>query len=183
MSQTSHARRLNLLAFAQAGAPLSAHTPVQELDRLLQELHAPGSDLSVTWKATPSVQPGAGGADAQDVVWLRLQATATVPLVCQRCMGAVHTALVVDQQYRFVASEEIAMAEDDDAEEDLLVMEPQFDVLAVLEDELLMAVPLVPMHDECPEAPKLQVGEDELLPMLEEKPHPFAALAQLNTKK
>ena len=41
-------------------------------------------------------------------------------------------------------------------------MEPQFDLLAVLEDELLMALPLVPMHEQCPTAPVLSAGIDAL---------------------
>jgi uncharacterized protein len=123
---------------------------------------------------------------ADDEVWLHLQAQASVPLTCQRCMGVVQTPVEVDQWYRFVATEDIAMAEDDQSEEDLLVMEPQFNLLAVLEDELLMALPLVPMHEECPVTPKLQAGDfgNSGAPGESgEKPNPFAALAQLKTKK
>jgi uncharacterized protein len=101
-------------------------------------------------------------------------------------MGVVQTPVEVDQWYRFVASEDIAMAEDDQSEEDLLVMEPQFNLLAVLEDELLMALPLVPMHEECPVAPKLQAGdiaEPDEAGEPGEKPNPFAMLAQLKTEK
>jgi uncharacterized protein len=98
-------------------------------------------------------------------------------------MTAVLTPISVDQWYRFVASEDIAMAEDDQSEEDLLVMEPQFDLSAVLEDELLMALPLVPMHDQCPVATTLSVGEGELAPEANQKPNPFAVLAKLKTEK
>jgi uncharacterized protein len=124
-------------------------------------------------------------AGVEDDVWLHLAADARVPLTCQRCMGVVETPVEVDQWYRFVASEDIAMAEDDQSEEDLLVMEPQFDLLAVLEDELLMALPLVPMHEQCPVAPKLQAGETDVAgePDSGKKPNPFAVLAQLKVKK
>ena len=74
------------------------------------------------------------------------------------------------------------MAEDDASEEDLLVMTPQFDLLALLEDELLMALPLVPMHDECPVMPAFNAGRLEMPDDIPEKPHPFAALAQLKKK-
>jgi uncharacterized protein len=128
------------------------------------------------------LRPGAG---ADEDVWLHLAASALVTLVCQRCMGSVATPLEVDQWYRFVATEEIAMAEDDESEEDLLVMEPQFDLLAVLEDELLMALPLVPMHEECPVAPVMQAGEEALAgeeTPSSEKPNPFAVLSRLKKK-
>ncbi|MDB5868891.1 MAG: hypothetical protein JWP96_1223 [Polaromonas sp.] len=169
-------------AFAQEGAPLVETTLLQNLERLAQEAQALEPDSAVNWEARAELRPGSG---AEDDVWLHLQAETSVPLVCQRCMGMVATALEVDQWYRFVATEDIAMAEDDASEEDLLVMAPQFDLLAVLEDELLMALPLVPMHDECPVAPVLQAGEDELADEAGEKPgkpNPFAVLAQLKKK-
>ena len=97
-------------------------------------------------------------------------------------MGPVETPIDVDQWYRFVDSEEVAMAEDDQSEEDLLVLEPQFDLLAVLEDELLMALPLVPMHAQCPVAPALGTGEIQGEPEPAQKPNPFAVLAQLKKK-
>ena len=167
-------------AFAQEGVPLVEITKLINLPRLAQELHAPASELSISWQATAELRPG---ASAEDDVWLRLQAKASVPLTCQRCMGPVLTELALDQWYRFVADEDIAMAEDDQSEEDLLVMAPQFDLLAVLEDELLMALPLVPMHESCPETQVFSAGETELAAQEDAKPHPFAALAQLKKPK
>lgn len=170
-------------AFAQEGVALAEITPLQNLERLAEETQGLQADSAVQWEARGELRSRTG---ADDEVWLHLQAQATVPLTCQRCMGVVETPVEVDQWYRFVASEDIAMAEDDQAEEDLLVMEPQFNLLAVLEDELLMALPLVPMHGECPVAPKLQAGDVEAPGAAGEpagKPNPFAVLAQLKNKK
>ena len=167
-------------AFAAEGHPLVGITLLQNMERLVQEVQAPEPDLVVNWQASSELR---AGADTEDDVWLHLQATTSLPLTCQRCMGAVTTPLSVDQWYRFVATEEIAMAEDDQSEEDLLVMVPQFDLLAVLEDELLMALPLVPMHAQCPVTPVLSVGEIESTDSVMEKPNPFAVLAQLKDKK
>ena len=166
-------------AFAQDGVPLIETTLLQNMERLAQETQGLQPDSAVNWQASAELRPRAG---ADDEVWLHLQAKTSVPLTCQRCMGAVVTPLEVDQWYRFVADEDIAMAEDDESEEDLLVMEPQFDLLAVLEDELLMALPLVPMHEACPVAPTLRAGEAELAGEAGEKPNPFAVLAQLKKK-
>jgi uncharacterized protein len=55
----------------------------------------------------------------------------------------------VDRPFRFVSSEQAAEAEDDQAEEDLLVATPSFDALTLIEDELILALPLVPRHDDC----------------------------------
>ncbi|MDP1739893.1 MAG: DUF177 domain-containing protein [Polaromonas sp.] len=180
MSRHLHAQRLNIPAFAQEGQPLIEITPLSNLERLAHELHGLEPDLSINWRATGELRAGAG---AEDEVWLRLEAKTSLPLTCQRCMGAVATALEIDQWYRFVASEEIAMAEDDQSEEDLLVLAPQFDLLALLEDELLMALPLVPMHETCPVTLVLSAGERELAVQEDAKPHPFAALAQLKKSK
>lgn len=167
-------------AFAAEGIPLAETTLLQNMERLAQETSTLQPDLAVNWQANAELRAGSG---AEGDIWLHLQATAILPLTCQRCMGTVDTPIAVDQWYRFVATEAIAMAEDDESEEDLLVMAPQFDLLAVLEDELLMALPLVPMHDHCPVAPLLAVGDIELVNATAEKPNPFAVLAQLKKEK
>lgn len=180
MSKSLHATRLNMLALAQEGQPLIEITPLSQLERLAQEAPGLAPDAAVNWQAQAELRAGSG---TEPDVWLHLQAKTSVPLTCQRCMGVAATPLEVDQWYRFVATEDIAMEEDDESDEDLLVMTPQFDLLAVLEDELLMALPLVPMHDECPVAPVLQVGEEEIAEEVSEKPNPFALLAQLKKDK
>ena len=191
MSKPPHFNRLNMQAFAHEGVPIVEATPLRNMERLAQEVQGLGLDLTVSWKAIAELRPG---LQAEENVWLHLTANTLVPLTCQRCMDTVGIPLEIDQWYRFVATEAIAMAEDDESEEDLLVMEPVFDLLAVLEDELLMALPLVPMHAECPVAPVMQAGEEALSPQtggdseipenrhLGEKPNPFAVLAQLKNK-
>lgn len=169
-------------AFAKEGVPLVETTLLRNMERLAHEARALAPDSTVNWEARAELRPGSG---ADDDVWLHLVAETSIPLICQRCMGTVATSLEVDQWYRFVATEAIAMEQDDESEEDLLVMEPHFDLLTVIEDELLMALPLVPMHDECPVAPVFQAGEEALAAQGTEtgdKPNPFAVLEQLKKK-
>ena len=175
MSRNFQPQRLNLQALAQDGQPWSEVTPLKDLQRLADEAQDLGPDTAVPWQARAELRPQTG---AEDQVWLHLSAHTSVPLTCQRCMASVSTALEVDQWYRFVESEEVAMAEDDESEEDLLVMVPQFDLLALLEDELLMALPLVPMHETCPVTPVFSAG-DPAVEAAEAKPNPFAVLSQL----
>jgi uncharacterized protein len=61
-------------------------------------------------------------------------------------------------------------------------MEDNFDLLALIEDELLMGMPLVPMHPAClsEQAPTSQ--EEEVI-LADVKPNPFAVLASLKTRK
>ncbi|MES2413188.1 MAG: YceD family protein [Pseudomonadota bacterium] len=183
MTRQLQASRLNMQAFAKEGEPLVAITPLEKLERLTAEVRELKPDAAVNWQADAEMRSGSG---SEEDIWLHLQARTSVALTCQRCMAAVETPLDVDQWYRFVATEDIAMAQDDESEEDLLVMEPQFDLQAVLEDELLMALPLVPMHEQCPVAPKLSAGVEDLGDgegAATEKPNPFAVLAQLKTGK
>jgi uncharacterized protein len=175
MSRNFQAERLNLQELAQDGQPWSETTFIKDLQRLAAEAQGLTPTDAVQWQVTAELRPQAG---AEDQVWLHLTAQASVPLTCQRCLTLVATPVDVDQWYRFVASEEIAMAEDDEAEEDLLVMAPQFDLMALLEDELLMALPLVPMHETCPVTPVFSAG-DPAVEAAEAKPNPFAVLGQL----
>lgn len=175
MSSPHHASRLNIPAFAAEGEPLVSTTLLQNMERLAHESIGLEADSTINWQAKGELRPGAA---AEPDVWLHLTASASIALTCQRCMTAVDSPIKVDQWYRFVATEEIAMAEDDKSEEDLLVMAPQFDLLAVLEDELIMALPTVPMHELCPVTLQLQTGEFEAAENVE-KPNPFAVLAQL----
>jgi uncharacterized protein len=47
----------------------------------------------------------------------------------------------------------------------------------LIEDELLMALPVVPRHDECPTSVPLASSDDDFEVASAEKPNPFAALA------
>lgn len=182
MTRPTAASRLNITAVADEGTPLSGVVPVADFDRLLPELADPAPQLSVAWQAVAERRPGPGDDASGTAIWLHLTAETEVPLRCQRCMGVAATPVQVNQWYRFVATEDIAMAEDDHAQEDLLVLQPQFDLLALLEDELLMALPLVPMHAQCPgataaigDAGTASAGADETAG----RPNPFAVLAQI----
>jgi uncharacterized protein len=174
-------RRLDMRAFALAGAGLQDEEPLSAFARLQAEaaLDDGGVSAPVRWQARGEMREAAGGG-APDV-WLHLQAATQVPLTCQRCLAPVDVPLEVDRWFRFVADEAAAEAQDDDCEEDLLALEPRPDVHEVLEDELLMELPLVPMHDRCPNAPLLRspdaaepVGDAEA-----PRKNPFAELAKL----
>jgi uncharacterized protein len=173
--------RLDMRAFARAAASLEAAEPLTRFERLLGEvvLEAIASPTPVSWLAQGEMRPGA--TEGAPSAWLHLQARTAVPLICQRCLGPVETPLVVDRWFRFVADEATAAAEDDDCEEDLLALDPRPSLHDLLEDELLMELPLVPMHEGCPVSVPMQAGE------LAEDPHeaetarksPFAELARL----
>lgn len=173
--------RLDMRAFAQAGANLSVDEPLARYVRLVAEMpeDADAGQWSVQWTAQGELRAGDHGAEA--AVWLHLSAQAVLPVTCQRCLTAVPLQLAVDRWFRFVANEALAAAEDDDCEEDVLSLEPRPSLRELLEDELLMALPLVPMHETC-QAPLLgsaAAGEDPTDAGEPGRRHPFAELARL----
>ncbi|MPM75651.1 Large ribosomal RNA subunit accumulation protein YceD [bioreactor metagenome] len=98
---------------------------------------------------------------------------------CQRCLGPVDVPLDIEREFRFVADEATAEALDDECEEDLLVLSREFNLRQLIEDELLMELPVVPRHDECPSPVVLQSTDSDFEEASSQKPNPFAALASL----
>ncbi len=180
---------LDLRACAQKAETLSGQAPLAAFARLTEDLPELASLAPVRWSAHAEFRQPLGeltpevdrSVTPEPQLWLHLQADAEVPQTCQRCLSPYAQPVEVDRWFRFVASEEVALTEDDASEEDLLVFEPRLDLVALLEDELLMELPLVPMHEQCPEPVRMSAGE---LPasVEEEKPHPFAALASLKAR-
>lgn len=111
---------------------------------------------------------------------------------CQRCLEGVEVPLAFDRWFLFVENERQAAELDADTEDDVLVLSRQFDLLELVEDELLLVAPIVPRHEVCPIPVKLSAGEEDLdapapvgaaAPGAAQEttatPHPFAALAAL----
>ena len=63
----------------------------------------------------------------------------------------------------------------------MLVWSQRFDVLDLVEDELIMALPMVPLHDSCPSLPASMAVPD--IADSEKRPNPFAVLSQLREPK
>jgi len=176
MTKEFSAQRLDVKAFAQAGCRLSGHESLLKYERLAQEAKGLHPDLKVDWDATGELRTALGGISQ---VWLHLKVQASFPMECQRCLTPVDVPLGVDRSFRFVADEATAEALDDESDEDLLAMSREFDLRELIEDELLMALPVVPKHDECPTAVPLASSDDDFEEASAEKPNPFAALAGL----
>ena len=172
--------RLNVPAFTAAAATLAADDPVPGYVRLVAELAAPAPDAVVHWEANGEER---AGADGKPTSWLHLEAETTVPLVCQRCLAPVDTPVSFDRWFRFVADEATAEAQDDEAEEDLLVLSRDFDLHTLIEDELLMELPVMPIHDVCPTEVRLSSSDDDFQEAEAARPNPFAVLGALRSRK
>lgn len=175
-------RKLDVPRFVTIDEAMEGHADCQEMPRLQEALLGPPPQ-PVVWKAQGQLVPVSGATPRP---MLHLQASVTLGLQCQRCLQAVLTPLEVDRRFWFAASEAEAERWDDETDDEVLVLERQLDLWALLEDELLLALPLVPRHEVCPE-PLLPVGapgstdrvSDAVDGGAEAPPHPFAVLAKL----
>jgi uncharacterized protein len=183
MQTTHRPDRLDIRSFAQDAAQISGSLPLSKLERLAQDLYrldADSASKTLQWSATGSSIPIAGGA-AQP--WLHLEVSLQAPMQCQRCLEQVVVPVQIERDFRFVKNEEEASEQDDEAEEELLVIAKQFDLLELIEDEIIMALPMVPLHETCPEKVKLSSSADDFEAALNAKPNAFAALGVLKKVK
>lgn len=171
-------RRFDVRAFVAQGAEWAGRAPLGTLTRLADGTVPQPADGPqwVNWQAQGELRTPLGGTPEH---WLRLQGDVQVHLVCQRCLGPVAERVWFDRWFRLADDESTAAQLDAELEDDVLAMPRQMDLLDLVEDELLMALPLVPRHAVCPEPLPLPADEQADEPAAEAAPHPFAALAAL----
>lgn len=175
MSKVFSPRRLDVKSFAEEGGVLSGEEWVRDHARLVAETEGRPVASPVTWSATGEMR---NPSHVHPEMWLHLKVNALLPLTCQRCLGPVDVPVEVDRTFRFAPDEEIAAAQDEQAEEDVLALSRSFDLLELVEDELLMELPLAPRHDVCPEPVKLAAA-DEGFEAEAPRANPFALLGKL----
>ena len=172
-------RRLDVERFAADRGHLEGDWPLATMTRLVASCHEafrPAVQDGVRWSVDGEQRRRAGQAPN---AWLHLVLHAQVELTCQRCLSALPVTLDVDRRFHFVAGEQQAAALDAESEDDVLASSRSFDLHELAEDELLLALPLVPRHEVCPQPlavpPDATGADDDPAP----KANPFAALAGL----
>lgn len=156
------------LRLARAGAQLRGRMPMADMERFASLLaQAPGeAEVELDF-----------GIDVERRAFMRLQLRAEVMLVCQRCLGSVRHPIAVERLLGVVTSE--AQAEKlPDIYEPLYVTEEPLFLREVIEDELILSLPIVPRHAEGECAPAVTgAGTDNKAGAVRE--NPFAVLAGL----
>ena len=176
MKKAFDPKRLDVAALAREDGRVEGQWLLGDLQRLADATVSPPGDAAlepVRWQAEAvSVQRTA----SEPQLWLHLHAQTAVWLQCQRCLQPMREALQVERSFRFVRSEAEAEAEDLDSEEDVLALPRALDLGELVEDELILALPLVPRHEVCPQPLPLpqEAPEESAVP-----PNPFAKLAVL----
>lgn len=154
-------KHIDGLAFARDARALEVSVGLAELDRLSDSLVS--SEGSVVARLE-----GSRFKDGKSFLYLSVRGT--LILRCQRCLGEMPFPLDIRRRLQLVASEvELPEGELEDDSADVLVSEREMSVLALVEDEILLALPMIPSHEICsmPEAVAL-LGKE----------HPFAGLAK-----
>jgi len=176
MHKIFDARRLDVAAFAQARGLLEGRDLLSSYERVTLDLPAFDADLTVAWQARGQLR---GAADGSVRPALHLIVSAALPLICQRCLGPVQVPVHVDVHFIFMPDEQSAALLDDASPDDVLALTDALDLHALIEDELLLAQPLVARHEQCPHLPRLSAQDAGFDAAGQDQPHPFAALAAL----
>jgi uncharacterized protein len=88
-----------------------------------------------------------GGTNAKGKPSLDLEVAAVLEVQCQRCLERMRWPVELDVELELSQSEqEIAQADDDT---DRVLATPGMDVAQMVEDELILALPDSPRHEDC----------------------------------
>ena len=120
------------------------------------------------------------GKDDIGVAHLRVRADATLPLTCQRTLEAFGLPVHVDIKLGLIAREadEAALPSDYEA---LLTADGRVRLAEVIEDELILALPVVPLKPGAEDAPQAGIEGEEA--QGGERENPFATLKKMKVAK
>lgn len=170
-SISSLPRDIDPRKFAQQGLSLEGKIAVSDLPRVAEVLAEPGTEVGVALTFD---------IDEQGLKVVSGSVGGTLSVVCQRCLEPL--PLEVEAELK------LALAWDEDEAKNLprrfdpwIVGEGATDIYAIVEEELLLALPMVAYHEEpCIDATLYQSGEVEEADV-EPKANPFQMLEQLKS--
>ena len=150
---------IDSLDFARNGKEMHGEIALSELSRL-------GDMLAKSEGSLTYIVRGRREAD-REMLQVSLQGTCT--LRCQRCLGELEFPVNIVSRLWLLPTDRLDEAKEDDDDADSIEATSQLDVLALIEDELLLGLPFAPRHP-----------EGECVPAtngLQQKASPFAVLA------
>ena len=171
--------RIDVFSAARSGAAWRGRLALSAMPRLCASLtDGPGDrDVLLNFECR-------GLTDAQGRPALELQLDATLPLRCDRCSSKLALALDAQRTFYFVNTQaELAAIPIDDTPEEALLGSSHFDLAGLIEDEVILQLPISPRHADCiPIAGNATVlqGSGAVPADAHEPPHPFAGLAALH---
>lgn len=151
--------------FAREGRVLEGTLAVSSLERLHDLLAEVSGEVSFQLR---------GFKGERGELLLELEVGGQIPLACQRCLKAIPFDLDVDSLLELVPEgADMSQDELEDDTRDFLPLAGELDVAELVEDEILLALPVAPRHEKCGLPGAADAGE---------RVHPFASLAGLKGK-
>ncbi len=157
---------IDSLEFARHGKRLQGNVAIARMGRLQEYLHSNSGDLHYTLF---------GKLNEKGRPHLVCEVTGKLTLICQRCLGALDFPLAIESTLELLkAGEEFLPLEDEDDSVDSIPADAAMDVLALVEEEVLLGLPIAPVHagSEC-------AGSGGSRRNSPGKANPFAVLASL----
>lgn len=132
---------IDSLSFAREGRRLDGEVEVGSLLRLADAL----ADSSGSLRFVVS-----GDSDADGDFYLVLTVSGILALCCQRCLEPYQFPISVERRFLLVAAGK-EWPDDELADDsfDAIAVEYEMDVAALVEQEVVLALPLAPRHDIC----------------------------------
>ncbi len=125
------------LQFARGAQEKRGSLGMERLPRLAQmQCSTPGLDYRIR-----------GGTADHGELSLRISVTGRMQLVCQSCLGPLSIPIAVDVELQLAESER--KIEEADDEIDRVLASRTMEVAWLVEDEVILALPMVPRHDAC----------------------------------
>ncbi|MBI4808102.1 MAG: DUF177 domain-containing protein [Nitrosomonadales bacterium] len=146
--------------FARNGKELRGETGLAELSRLVDMLAR--TDGMLTYVVS--------GYREGDSDMLKVSLQGTCIMRCQRCLGEMAYPVEMVSRLLLLPADRLDEVEDDD-EVDAIEAESRLDVIALIEEELLLGLPFAPRHPDGECTPTTNG--------LQQKASPFAVLAGL----
>ncbi|OTG87658.1 metal-binding protein [Acinetobacter sp. ANC 4558] len=183
MSANTFPAQIEPFKWAEQGFSWSGTLPLSSFPRIAREAVGSIDNQLITIDCKLSM-------DAYHrIVWLDGHVETKVPMECQRCLNAVDIELVSDFHLALVDDESLIERLDEDADfivlgESEATTKGDYDapalanLLALMEDELLLLVPLSPKHIACEH--KHQPAIQDIVE--EKRDNPFDVLASLKGK-
>jgi len=153
---------VDLFAFTRLAEQASGSVAVADLSRI----DTPHRDGVLAWSARGSMRGRHGTAR------LDLDIDGAVTMTCQRCLQPMIEPVRIASRFLVAENEEKADALDQDDDYDVVVGSATFDIDALVEDEVILALAVAPRHDVCP------TGATDASTTAA-APSPFAALSAL----
>lgn len=107
--------------------------------------------------------------------------TTRISMECQRCLNDVTVDIASEFCWLFMFPTQMESLPDSEQYEKILIDEEGVDLISLIEDEVMLALPIVAYHDDCDPPGGKPEQQDETPPQTE-KHNPFAVLEQLKDK-